>query len=101
MSAPSVELLDLEDLLGHKGFQWLIWRTRTQWGAEAFTDKITSVSKDGTLDPAVRQQQIGQIIVAREAVLAAFGEVDREILRLRTKSRERPDEMADERRGGD
>lgn len=102
MPSADCELIDLEDLIGQKGFQWLLGRVRSQWGADAFADRITKISKDASMSPDQRQTHIGNVIVAREAVFVAFGEVDREISKRRAAVREnKTDDMVAQRHRGD
>lgn len=96
------ELIDLEDLLGHKGFQWFLDRAVREWGSEAVMSRIESVQNRLDIDDATRKEQVNQILVARKAVNMMLTELDREIKRRRGLIHEQhaAGELAAERRGG-
>jgi hypothetical protein len=79
MPSGDCELIDLEDLLGHRGFQWFLGRAKREWGPEAAMQRIEGVQNRIDLDDAIKKDLINQILVSRKAVVLLMSEIDREI----------------------
>lgn len=101
MSGPACELVDLEDLLGHKAFQWFLWKAKQSWGPEAVMQRIEALQNAPEMTDGMRKEQVNQVIVSRRAINDMLTEIDREISKRRQAIAERPDAMAGERRRGD
>lgn len=93
-----IDIGDLEELRASKGWQWLMARFDTEWGAtqmEAHTVKIMNELGDSHL----KTSKIEQMMAAKLAVRGFLGNVDREIDRQR-QAVTRADELAAWKRRG-
>lgn len=94
-----VEIADLEELIGCKGWAWLMAQKEREWGPVAYAAKIEGIAASAP-DAIVQQAQMNQVIVAKREVSAFLAKPHDEIQRRRVELLKRPDEHAGERRRG-
>jgi hypothetical protein len=82
-------LRDLEDLVGSKGWQWLIAQVDAEWGAVGFANKVASSIGKPDMTAIEAQAAVGklqQATVAQKAVLQMFDKPLQRIGELRRKT---------------
>lgn len=94
------ELIDLEDLKGHKGYQWFLARAAQEWGADAVMARIELAQNTAGTDAEARKSLVDQLLISRRAVAMVLGLVDAEIQQRRRIAAERPDPLAAQNRRG-
>lgn len=95
-----VEIGDLEELIGGKGWAWLTDQAQREWGALALVSKIEGIAKSAP-DATTQQAQTNQVLVAKREVENFLNLPVREIQKRREAIRTRPDEFAGARRRGE
>lgn len=94
-----VEIGDLEELIGGKGWAWLTAQAEREFGDAALNRKLRAIA-NVVEDPALKVAKAEQAFVSQAAILGLLDMPVREIQKRRAAIK-RPDEYADARhRGG-
>ena len=94
-----VEIGDLEELLGCKGWAWLMAQKDREWGPVAYAAKIEGIAAMAP-DALVQQAQMNQVIVAKREIGAFLAKPAEEIQKRREQVKLRPDDLSGQRRRG-
>jgi len=94
-----IDIGDLEELIGSKGFAWLKDRAEVEFGSAMMVAKLRKIA-EAVEDPALKQAKVEQAFAAQAAVVGLLEMPAREINRQREAFQRRPDELAAMRRRG-
>lgn len=99
VSVTDIDVADLEELTGSKGWAWLLARFDAEWGPMQMEAHTIQIMKE-VGDSHVKTSKIEQMMASKLAVRGFLGNVEREIARQRNVAQARPDELAAMRRRG-
>jgi hypothetical protein len=94
-----VEIGDLEELIGSKGWAWLKERAESEFGSAMMVAKLRKIA-EAVGDPLLKQAKTEQAFAAQAAVVGLLDMPAREIAKQREAFAQRPDELAAMRRRG-
>lgn len=97
-----IDLGDLEELIGCKGWAWLTDQARREFGPEALIEKLRQIAARADESAELRQAKTEQAFVSQRAILGLLEMPSREIAKQREAAHaSRVDEFAGVRhRGG-
>lgn len=95
----TIETLDLEDFLAHKGWAWFRAQYEQEWGDGPLMGKIEGISRIVS-EPGIKQSQIEQALVARVAVRGLMERPQAELQRRKEAAARMPDELSQQSRRG-
>lgn len=94
-----IDIADLEELIGCKGWAWLMAQKEREFGAAALVDKLRAIASNAEESADLRQAKTEQAFVSQRTLLGFLDLPAREIQKRRAAI-QRPDEHAGERRRG-
>jgi hypothetical protein len=94
-----IEIGDLEDLLAHKGWAWLMARYEAEFGPAAMLEHITKIANH-TTDLSMKTAKIDQALSSRLSVAGFLELPQREIQKQRDLLARRSDSLETMRRRG-
>jgi hypothetical protein len=93
-----IEIGDLEELIGSKGFAWLTAKAEVEFGPQMMVAKLRRIA-EAVEDAVVKQAKVEQAFAAQAAVVGLLEMPAREIAKQRNET-QTWDELAPMRRRG-
>lgn len=94
-----IEVGDLEEFVGSKGFAWLRAKAELEFGAQMMVAKLRKIA-ESVEDPALKQAKVEQAFASQAAVVGLLDMPAREIAKRREVAQQRPDDLVTMRRRG-